>query len=309
MSSETSLRIGTRGSPLALAQAAEVRRRLSAALRMPEERIEIVPIRTTGDAITDRPLTEAGGKGLFTREIDEALLSGVVDVAVHSAKDMPTAMPDGLMIAACLERADVRDAFVSPIATRLGDLPQGAILGTSSLRRKAMALRLRPDLQVIDLRGNVETRIRKLSEGIAHATLLAAAGLTRLGILDQAASFLSVQGWLPAPGQGAIAIMAREDDAETRGRLVAIDHRDTSAALRAERAYLAILDGSCRTPIGGLARIAAGTLTFRGMIIKPDGSESHEVTRHGPVTEAGEIGAEAGASLATHGGPDFFTAA
>ena len=207
------IRIGTRGSPLALAQANETRRRLAAALSLPEAAIVIVPIRTTGDRITDRPLIEAGGKGLFTKEIDEALLAGDVDIAVHSAKDLPTALPDGIAIAATLPREDTRDALLSPKARSLADLPEGAVLGTSSLRRRAMALRLRPDLKVVDMRGNVETRIRKLDEGLADATILAMAGLNRLGLADRASGVLEGDGWLPAVAQGTIAIAARAGDA------------------------------------------------------------------------------------------------
>ena len=297
------LRIGTRGSPLALVQAEEVKKRL-AAIHGGER--TIVPIRTTGDRIVDRPLAEAGGKGLFTKEIDEALLDRRIDLAVHSAKDMPTRLPDGIVIAACLPRADVRDAFLSNVAARLADLPIGAIVGTSSLRRKALALRARPDLAVVDLRGNVDTRLRKLGEGAAHATFLALAGLTRLGLANRATSLVAVEEWLPALGQGVIAILAREDDAETRARLAEIDHPDTKLALIAERAFLDVLDGSCRTPIGGLALIEAGQIRFRGIIVKPNGSAAHEVERHGALADAVRLGSDAGAELARRGGPDFF---
>jgi hydroxymethylbilane synthase len=300
------IRIGTRGSALALAQAEETRRALAAALGLDAAAIAIQPIRTTGDKITDRPIAAAGGKGLFTKEIDEALLDGRVDIGVHSAKDLATRLPDGIVIAACLKREDVRDAFVSPISRTLHELPTGAVLGTSSLRRKAMALRLRPDLRVVDLRGNVDTRIRKISAGEAEATLLAAAGLARLGLSDRAASFLNVDIWLPAAGQAAIAITARTEDLPTRQRLAAIDHRPTSIALAAERAFLDVLDGSCRTPIGAYARIDGDRLAFRGIIIKPDGSSAHEVARDGAVGDAEAIGADAGAELARRGGRDFF---
>ncbi len=298
--------IGTRGSPLALAQAGETRTRLSETLGIDPESIAILPIRTTGDRITDRPLMDAGGKGLFTKEIDEALISGVVDLAVHSAKDLPTRLPDEIVIAACLEREDVRDAFLSPVAARLADLKEGAVLGTSSLRRKAMALSLRPDLRIVEMRGNVETRMRKLAEGHADATLLAMAGLKRLGLVDHARSAIEPDGWLPAVGQGAIAITARAGDDAMLARLAAIDHMPTSTALSAERAYLAVLDGSCRTPIGGLARITGDDLDFRGIIVKPDGSAAHEVALRGASDDAERIGAEAGADLAARGGPDFF---
>lgn len=300
------IRIGTRGSPLALAQAEETRQRLAEAAGVNLPAIEVVPIRTTGDRITDRTLAEAGGKGLFTKEIDEAQLRGEIDLAVHSAKDLPTRLPDGLVIAACLPRADVRDAFISPVAERLADLPEGAVLGTSSLRRTALARRLRPDLAIVNLRGNVETRLAKLARGEAAATLLAHAGLQRLGLTGHVTSLIEPDDWLPAIGQGAIAIVARSDDRRTRGLLSAIDHRDTSIALAAERAFLGVLDGSCRTPIGGHARIADGGIIFNGIIIKPDGSEAHEVARRGSTAEAERIGADAGAELARRGGPGFF---
>ena len=301
------IRVGTRGSPLALVQAEEVRTLLAAALGLPASQIVIVPMRTTGDRITDRPIAEAGGKGLFTKEIDEALLDGRIDIGVHSAKDMATRLPDGIVIAACLPRGDVRDAFVSPIAKSLMDLPQGAVIGTSSLRRKAMALGARPDLRVVDLRGNVETRLRKIAEGQAHATLLAAAGLERLQLGRHVASFLEADTWLPAPGQGTIAIAARTDDHTMRERLAVIDNRAAALTLAAERAFLAVLDGSCRTPIAGLARVEGERLSFSGIIIKPDGSVVHHTMREGLAAEAESIGTDAGAELARRGGPDFFS--
>jgi hydroxymethylbilane synthase len=298
--------IGTRGSPLALAQAEEVRRRIADRGLALADEIAIEPIRTTGDRITDRPLAVAGGKGLFTKEIDEALLARRISLAVHSAKDMPTVLPDGLVLAACLPRGDVRDAFISPQVQRLTELPKGAVLGTSSLRRQALALRARPDLRVVNLRGNVETRLRKIADGEADATLLALAGLTRLGLADRATSLLDPDEWLPAVGQGVIAVVARADDARTLRHLNAIDHAATSPALAAERAFLAVLDGSCRTPIGGLARVNGDRLTFRGIIVKPDGSAAHEVAREGAIADAAAIGADAGSDLARRGGPSFF---
>jgi hydroxymethylbilane synthase len=256
---QSGLRIGTRGSPLALAQAHMTRAALAAAQGVAEDAIEIVTIRTSGDRIQDRPLAEAGGKGLFTKEIEEALLAGIVDLAVHSAKDMPTVLPGGLMLAACLPREDVRDAFISRGAPSLRELPQAAVVGTASLRRQAMVKRLRPDVSVVPLRGNVETRIRKLEAGEVDATLLALAGLKRLGLADKATALLDVQEFLPAVGQGAITIEARSDDARIRELLARIDHADTSTALACERAFLAVLDGSCRTPIarGTRSRFAA----------------------------------------------------
>src|SRR5947209_19188105 len=241
--------------------------------------IEIVTIRTSGDRIQDRPLAEAGGKGLFTKEIEEALLAGAIDLAVHSAKDMPTVLPDGLMLAACLPREDARDAFISRKAANLHDLPQGAIVGTASLRRQAMVKRLRPDVSVVPLRGNVETRLVKLEAAAVDATLLALAGLKRLGLADKATALLDAQEFLPAVGQGAITIEARTDDARTRELLAKIDHADTSVALACERAFLAVLDGSCRTPIAGHAVLDGDAVWFRGMILRPDGSEAYEASR------------------------------
>lgn len=302
------LRIGTRGSPLALAQAHLVRAQVAAAHGWDEERIEIKAIRTSGDRIQDRPLAEAGGKGLFTKEIEEALLLGHVDLAVHSAKDMPTALPDGLVLAACLPREDARDAFISPKAATLRELPQGAVIGTASLRRQAMARRLRPDLRVVPLRGNVETRLRKLSAGEVDATLLALAGLKRLGLADAATALLDVDEFLPAVGQGAIALEIRADDAATRDVLAKVDHADTSVALACERAFLAVLDGSCRTPIAGHAVVDASGLRFRGMILRPDGSEAFETTRIGARGDAVALGADAGAELKARAPRDFFVA-
>jgi hydroxymethylbilane synthase len=302
---QSGLRIGTRGSPLALAQAHMTRAAL-AAQGVAEDAIEIVTIRTSGDRIQDRPLAEAGGKGLFTKEIEEALLAGIVDLAVHSAKDMPTVLPGGLMLAACLPREDVRDAFISRGAPSLRELPQGAAVGTASLRRQAMVKRLRPDVSVVPLRGNVETRIRKLEAGEVDATLLALAGLKRLGLADKATALLDVQEFLPAVGQGAITIEARSDDARIRELLARIDHADTSTALACERAFLAVLDGSCRTPIAGHAVLEGDAITFRGMILRPDGSEAHETSRSGKRKDAVTLGADAGAELKRRAPADFF---
>ena len=300
------LRIGSRGSPLALAQAREVKDRLVAAAGLETERIEIKAIRTTGDAIQDRPLAEAGGKGLFTKEIEEALLAGAIDVAVHSAKDLPTVLPAGLILAGFLPREDVRDAFISRRAKSLRELARGSVVGTASLRRQAMAKRLRPDLEVATLRGNVETRLRKLDAGAADATLLAVAGLKRLGLLAAATAILEVDEFLPAVGQGAIAIETRADDAVTRALVAAVDDPDTAAALAVERAFLGVLDGSCRTPIGGHALVGGGLLRFRGMIVKPDGSAAFEVMREGAREHASELGADAGRELRLRAGADFF---
>jgi hydroxymethylbilane synthase len=302
------LRIGTRGSPLALAQAREVRARLAAAYKFELESIELSVIRTPGDMVQDRPLTDIGGKGLFTKEIDQALIDGAIDLAVHSAKDLPTVLPLELVIAGYLPREDVRDAFISRTAQSLAALRHGAVVGTASLRRQAMVRRLRPDLKVTLFRGNVETRLRKLDEGVVDATLLAMAGLNRLGRSDAATSVLSVEEFPPAVGQGAIAIATRLDDERTRALLATIVDADTGHALAAERAFLAVLDGSCRTPIAGHATIAAGRVAFRGPIAKPDGSETFETAREGTVADAAALGADAGRELKSRAGADFFAA-
>lgn len=300
------LRIGTRGSPLALAQAAMVRARLAAAHGWAPERIDVRTIRTTGDVIRDRPLSELGGKGLFTKEIEEALAAGEVDIAVHSAKDMPTVLPDGLIIAAVLPREDPRDVFISRKAPSLRNLPPGAMVGTASLRRQALVKQLRPDLQVMPFRGNVETRLRKLDAGEVDATLLALAGLKRLGLADAATETLAADEFIPAVGQGIIAIEARANDTATRNLLAAIDHADSMMALITERAFLTVLDGSCRTPIAGHATISGDRVQFRGLIAKPDGSASYGAEREGATVDAAALGADAGAELKRRAGPNFF---
>lgn len=307
-SSAAVVRIGTRGSPLALAQAGMLRRALCAAHAWEEDAVAVRVIRTSGDLIQDRPLAQAGGKGLFTKEIEDALLAGAIDLAVHSAKDMPTLLPGGLVLAACLEREDVRDAFISRAASRLQELPAGSRVGTASLRRQAMVKRLRPDLSVGSIRGNVGTRLRKLEAGTVDATLLAIAGLRRLGLEAAATALLTIDEFLPAVGQGTIAIEARRDDDRVRILLAAVDHAPTSIALRTERAFLAELDGSCRTPIAGHATLGDGRLRFRGMILKPDGSEAHETARTGGPGSAELIGADAGRELKGRASPDFFAA-
>ncbi|MEI7805228.1 MAG: hydroxymethylbilane synthase, partial [Hyphomicrobiales bacterium] len=281
--SSTALRIGTRGSPLALVQAREVAARLLAAHGVAAE---LKIIKTSGDALQDRSLADEGGKGLFTKEIEEALLAGHIDLAVHSAKDVPTVLPNGLMLAACLEREDARDVFIGASAKTLRDLRKGAVVGTSSPRRQALVKRARPDVEIAVMRGNVETRLRKLADGAADATILALAGLKRLGLAGHASTIMSVEEFLPAAGQGAIAIEVREDNEKIRALLNAIDHADTSTALAAERAFLGVLDGSCRTPIAGHATIAGGKLKFRGLIAKPDGSAAFDASREGGVKDA-----------------------
>jgi hydroxymethylbilane synthase len=304
--STASLRIGTRGSPLALVQARMVRARLAAATGMAEDTIELVVIRTTGDTIQDRPLAEEGGKGLFTKEIEEALIDRRIDLAVHSAKDIPTVLPKGLILAACLEREDPRDVFISRKARSFVELPRGASLGTASLRRQAIAKRARPDVRVMPFRGNVETRLRKLDAGEVDATLLALAGLKRLGLAGHATKIMSVEEFLPAVGQGAIGIEARERDTRMRDILARIDHADTSTAIACERAFLAELDGSCKTPIAGHATVSGGALQFRGLIARPDGSAAHDIAGTGGLKDAIAIGTEAGRELKHRAGPGFF---
>ncbi len=299
-------RIGTRGSPLALAQASETRSRLMTAHSLPEDAFEIVVLSTKGDRITDRPLAEIGGKGLFTEELEEQLSDGRLDLAVHSSKDMPTALPDGLGLVAFLEREDVRDAFIGRAAPRLEDLPQNAVVGSSSLRRQALIRRLRPDLSVITFRGQVETRLRKLDEGQVDATLLAHAGLKRLGNTDVITELLDPESFPPAPGQGAIGIEARLNDERIAELLAPINHADTHAALLCERAFLGALDGSCRTPIAGLARISEGRISFYGMILTPDGAVWHDIRAEGPVSDAAQMGADAGAEVRGRAGSSFF---
>jgi hydroxymethylbilane synthase len=300
------LRIGTRGSPLALAQANEVRARLAAVLGLTLDALSIQSIRTTGDAVGERPLAGIGGKGLFTKEIDQALLDGDVDVAVHSAKDMPTLVPPGLVIAAYLPREDPRDAFISRKARTLSRLPAGSLVGTASLRRQSLVKHLRPDLEVVPLRGNVGTRLRKLEQGAVDATLLALAGLKRLGLSDAATSVLEVDDFLPAVGQGAIAIVTRAGDNEVRERVAAVGDAETQTALAAERAFLTALDGSCRTPIAGHAVIGGGRVRFRGMILKPDGSDAFETKRTGDARDAAAIGTDAANELKRNAPVDFF---
>ena len=300
------IRIGSRGSPLAVAQAREVKQRLVAAHSLDEAAVEIRTYKTTGDRIQDRPLSEAGGKGLFTKEIEEALLAGEIDMAVHSMKDMPTELPDGLAIVAMLAREDVRDAYISLRYGSLTEIPPGAVVGSSSLRRQAQVRKLRPDLSVKEFRGNVETRLRKLEEGIADATFLACAGLKRLGQADRITRIMPVEEMLPAVAQGAIGIEIRSEDTETAQLVAALDHEPTSICVTTERAFLARLEGSCRTPIAGLAELHGGTLHFRGLILSPDGSHFYETQRRGSPADARAIGDDAGNELRTQAGPDFF---
>jgi hydroxymethylbilane synthase len=296
------IKIGTRGSPLALLQARETRERLIAAHGLHPSDIEIVPITTTGDRIKDRPLNEIGGKGLFTKEIEDALLAGEIQLAVHSMKDLPANLPAGLTIAAILPREDPRDAFISPVSNSLAGLKKGATIGSSSVRRTAQVLRLRPDLKTVQFRGNVETRLRKLSEGVADATFLACAGLNRLGLAGKITAVVPVEVMLPAIAQGAIGIEIRDNDKTTRELLSAINHRPSETAVACERAFLKALDGSCRSPLAGLATLKDNTLSFRGHALTPDGIHCFETTRTGSANDAARMGEEAGLEVKALGG-------
>ena len=301
------LKIGTRGSPLALAQAHETAARLTKAFDLDEGACEIVVISTQGDRVLDRPLKEIGGKGLFTREIEEDLLSGTIDIAVHSMKDMPVDQPPGLLLDTYLPREDVRDAFLSPSHGGLADLAPGTVVGTSSLRRRAQLQHRRPDLEVVEFRGNVQTRLKKLDEGVAAATFLAMAGLKRLGLFDDLpATALATDDMLPAVAQGAIGIERRGDDTRVADMLAAIHDGPTGQRLAAERAFLAGLDGSCETPIAGLAELRDGTLRLRGEILKTDGSAAFAGEESGAIEDGAEMGRSLAARLLSQAGEGFF---
>ena len=304
------LRIGTRGSPLALAQAHETRHRLMAAFDLPEAAFEIVVIKTMGDdralIDADKPLKDLGGKGLFTREIEDDMLAGKIDIAVHSMKDMPVLQPAGLVLDCYLPREDVRDAFVALGHGSLADLPQGARVGSSSLRRRAQLMARRPDLAVLEFRGNVQTRMKKLGDGVVDATFLAMAGLRRLGMDSVVRAAIAPEEMLPAVAQGAIGIERRADDHRVAAMLEAIHDIPTGQRLAAERAFLAGLDGSCQTPIAGLAELDGGTLRLRGEILRPDGSEVLTDDRHAPIADGAALGAEMARALRQQAGPGFF---
>jgi len=304
------IRIGTRGSPLALVQARAVRDALIAAHPRLADAVEILPIKTTGDLVQDRKLMEIGGKGLFSKEIEEALLDGRVDCAVHSMKDMETWLPDGLAIGAMLPREDARDALFARSGRRIAELPQGAVVGTSSLRRQAQLLALRPDLKILSLRGNVETRLRKLAAGEVDATLLAVAGLKRLGLLDKATAILDEAEMLPAVGQGAIGIEIRAADERMGGLLQPLDHCPTTLCVTAERACLAELDGSCHTPIAAHASLTDGArgMTLRALIALPDGKRVHCDEQSGPAADPAALGKSVGERLKARAEPAFFEA-
>jgi hydroxymethylbilane synthase len=299
------VRIGTRGSPLALAQAHDVRRRLTAAHGLAEDQSELVIIKTSGDMITDRPLADVGGKGLFTKEIEEALLGGKIDLAVHSTKDMETVLPRGLTIAAILKREDPRDAFISLKYRTLDELPAGARVGTSSLRRQAQVLKRRPDLEIVPFRGNVDTRLKKLADGVADATFLACAGLNRLGLSQHVTQKIPTDVMLPAVGQGAVAIEIRSDDEETARLIAPLNDEATALCVAAERAFLAVLDGSCRTPIAGLAELADGALRFRGEILSPDGARHFYAENRREAQSALLLGEATARELLGAAGTDF----
>lgn len=301
-----SLKIGTRSSALALAQAYETRRRLCEAHGLSETDIEIVPMSTAGDRIQDRPLSEIGGKGLFTEEIEQALQDGAIDIAVHSTKDIPTVLPEGLHLSVFLEREDPRDAFIGRTVKHFADLPQGAVIGSSSLRRQALIKRLRPDINVVMYRGNVQTRLRKLEDGEVDGTFLACAGLKRLGLEDVITELVDPVLFPPAPGQGAIAIESRIGDTRIDALLAPLAHVDTQIALACERAFLGALDGSCRTPISGLATVHDGRVRFHGMILTPDGTEAHSINVEGHVADATAIGVDAAERVRAMAGPHFF---
>lgn len=303
---QTKIRIGTRGSPLALKQADELRARLSTQNAMNPDDFEIVIIKTSGDQILDRALADAGGKELFTKEIEEALLDGRIDMAVHSSKDMPTILPDGLEIGCFLPREDVRDALISLSKIGISDLPQNAKIGTASLRRAAQIRNIRPDLEVVLFRGNVQTRLRKLEEGVADATFLAHAGLKRLGMDTYIAKLIEPEEMLPAVGQGAICVEIRINDPKIGPLVAKVHDADTGDCVDAERAFLKELDGSCRTPIAGLAELDGTSLKFRGQVLSPDGVVSHKIEKSGARKDAATIGQQAGAEIKALLPPDFF---
>jgi hydroxymethylbilane synthase len=308
MTRQQTIVIGTRGSPLAIAQAEEVKSRLLAAHGdLSDSEIELRIFRTQGDRIQDKSLREFGGKGLFTKEIEDAMLAGEVDLGVHSSKDLPTDLPAGLVLSCLLEREDPRDAFISLNHASFEGLPEGAVVGSSSLRRAAQALNIRPDLKIVEFRGSVNTRLRKLEEGVADATFLACAGLNRLGMSGRITEAMAPEMMLPAVAQGAIGIESRIDDPRIDSRLEALNDDDTWTRVTAERAFLAALDGSCRTPIAALAELVDGELLFHGEILTPDGETCHTAMRRGSASDAFVMGDDAGRDLKAVAGPNFFT--
>lgn len=303
---QRSIRIGTRGSALALVQANAVAQALIAAHGLDPSLIEIVPIQTTGDREAERRLADIGGKGLFTKEIEDGLYDKSLDIAVHSMKDMPTVLPDGLIIDCVMEREDPRDAFISPVSATLEGLPQGVKFGTSSLRRAAQVLARRPDLEIVPFRGNVATRLKKLEDGVAAATFLAMAGLNRLDMAHVATDPMAPDLMLPAVAQGIVGIERRVEDEEMAELLAPIHHVETAIVMAAERAFLGALDGSCRTPLAGYARYEKGRIKFTGQILTPDGKIVHLASREGSPALAAALGADAATELKAKGGPAFF---
>lgn len=297
--------IGTRGSPLALKQAEEVRDRLVAINGLEPDAIAIKVIKTSGDIILDRPLSEVGGKGLFTKEIEKALADGEIDIAVHSAKDVATEIDSLFALPAFLPREDVRDAFLSLIARSPDHLPEGAVIGSSSLRRRAQMKRFRPDFRAVEFRGNVQTRLKKLADGVADATLLAMAGLNRLGEAHRVTHTLDVAHFPPAPAQGAIVIETRADDGAANRLVEVLDDPETRKRVEAERAFLKVLDGSCRTPIAALTTLDGDNLTLFGQILSPDGSEVYEDEISGDADQGRDLGTRLGQKLLAAAGPDF----
>ncbi len=297
------LRIGTRGSPLALAQAYETRERLSKAHGLDPDSIAIVIFKTTGDRVLDRPLAEIGGKGLFTKELEDALYAGEIDLAVHSMKDMQTLLPDGLILGATLPREDVRDAFLSLRYASIDEVPAGSTVGSSSLRRQAQLLNMRPDLNVVGFRGNVQTRLKKLEDGVAAATFLAVAGLKRLKLEDRITAMIPTERMLPAVAQGAIGIEIKAEDERTAQFIAPLNHEPTALAVTAERAFLRKLEGSCRTPIAGLAELDGSRLVFRGQVLSPDGKVSYRVERVGTPERAAQMGIEAAEEILAQADP------
>ena len=303
----SSLKIGTRGSPLALAQAVETRKSLMNFWNLPEEAFEIVVIQTSGDRIQDRPLRLVGGKGLFVKEIEDRLLDGSIDIAVHSMKDMPIIQPDGLILDTYLPREDFRDAFISNTVKTITDLPKGCRVGTSSLRRRAQVLNIRRDLEVVEFRGNVQTRLKKLTDGVASGTFLAMAGLNRLDMANIATMAIEPSLMLPAVGQGAIGIERRASDKVAAQFLEPIHHIETGQRLAAERAFLKELDGSCETPIAGLSILNGAELFLRGEVLRPDGTEKLAGKRRGAISDAVEMGHDLARELLSQAGTEFFT--
>ncbi|EWM30321.1 porphobilinogen deaminase [Nannochloropsis gaditana] len=304
------VRIGTRGSPLALAQAYETKRRLGEAFPelAPEGMVEIKIIKTTGDMILDKALSEIGGKGLFTKELDVALLGDEVDICVHSMKDVPTWLPDGTVLPCNLPREDSRDVFICNKAKSIAELPAGSVIGSASLRRQAQILARNPNVKVVNFRGNVQTRLRKLSEGVVDATMLAVAGLNRMNMQDCVTSILDWDEMLPAVAQGAIGIQCRSDDATSLKYLAALNHPETKVCVDCERSFLAELDGNCKTPIAGQARVIEDKLHFKGLVAMPDGTQMFETEKVGALADAVKIGREAGEDLKEQAGPEFFKA-